>query len=63
MDREFIKAPGGDRQRRAVDIYDWIDREELGRAYLAFTPQLGLGIPVRLEEIDYFVSLLSYQTV
>src|SRR5208337_2797795 len=42
MDREFIKALRGDRRREAIDIYDRIDRQELRRAYLAFSPQLGL---------------------
>jgi integrase/recombinase XerD len=42
MDREFIKALRGDRRREAIDIYDRIDSDELRRAYLAFTPQLGV---------------------
>ena len=42
MPREFIKELRGDKRREAVDIYDHIDKEEIGRAYLACMPELGI---------------------
>jgi len=42
MPREFIQELRGDARREAIDIYDHIDKEELGRSYLAHVPQLGV---------------------
>ncbi|WRQ72899.1 MAG: hypothetical protein BME93_06440 [Methanosarcinales archaeon Met12] len=42
MPREFIKELRGDKRRDAIDIYDHIDKEEMRKTYLAYTPQLGI---------------------
>ena len=42
MPREYVKELRGDRRGEAIDIYHHIDRQELRRAYLAYTPKLGV---------------------
>lgn len=42
MPREFIKELRGDKRNEAIDIYDYIDKEELRRAYLACIPKFGV---------------------
>jgi integrase/recombinase XerD len=42
LKREFIQELRGDSRREAVDIYDYIDHDELRKAYLAAIPRLGI---------------------
>jgi len=37
-----VKKLRGDKRREAIDIYHYIDREELRRTYLACIPKLGV---------------------
>jgi len=40
--KEYIKELRGDRRLQAIEIYRHIDKQELGRAYLAYVPKLGV---------------------
>jgi integrase/recombinase XerD len=42
ISRDFVKELQGDKRGEAIDIYNHIDKKELGESYLAHIPQLGI---------------------
>jgi hypothetical protein len=42
MNREYVQWLRGDALREAIDIYNHIAPEDVGKSYLAHIPQLGV---------------------